>query len=258
MADEPVDPTAAATPQAEPAATVPGADMPSADMPLPPPPPAEEVVEAELVEVPEAPVTEPVEAPVAAEAGVAPQYVVVEAPRLPRRHGNRGVGTLLALLGAVVYGLLLLGATYLDSAVSGVGGLGILQNYKFYVPIVVFAIALILVVLVVNRAAWWAYVLGGLLVGLAVYFGTAGGVAGIDLLEVQLGWTTTDRTTSFDEGLSTPFVIIAAVIAHEVAIWWGAIIAHRGRRMTAKNRLAREAFDEQLAEFHAKYGRTAA
>jgi len=269
MADEPVDPTTPVTP--------PVADAPAAEAAPVAPSPDEGVVEAELVEPtdvlptfapaepayaePAAPAyaepVAPVEEPVAgyAEPGPgAPQYVVVEAPREPRRHGNRGTGSLLAVAGAVIFGALLVGATYLLGLASGADGFAFVQYIKFYLPIVIFLIAFVLLVLIVNRGAWWTYILGSLVVGAVVYVGTAAAAAGVDQLSVQLGQLQAADVSSIGDGLGSPFVIVAAVLAREVALWWGSLIAHRGRRMTAKNRVAREDFDRQLADFHAKYG----
>jgi len=223
----------------------------------------DDVFEAELVE-PESPADE---SDVLVEEGVippaayesAPQYVVVEAPKVPRRYGNRGVGTLLAILGAVVFGALLAGIWYLVGILSGATSIVFLTALSFYLPIVVFAIAFILLVLVVNRGAWWAYIVGSLVVGAIVYFGTAGLQVALDSLATQFQWgSAPDAPRTFQEYLAQPFVIASGILAREVAIWWGSLIAHRGRRMTAKNRVAREHFDQQLAEFHEKYGRTTA
>ncbi len=261
MADEPLDPTT--SPLVDPVDTSKPQD--AADTASAPTasdvPPLDEVVEAELVETPDAPeplIAPPAEPVAAQPTGPAPQYVVVEAPRVPRKHGNRGIGSLLAVIGAVVFGALLVGATYLLGLASGDDSFAFVEQNKFYLPIVIFAIAFVLLVLLVNRGAWWAYILGSLIVGIVVYFGTAAAGAGLDQLAVQLGQLKQEDAGTFGAALSNHFVILAAVLSREVALWWGSLIAHRGRRMTAKNRVAREAFDQQLAEFHAKYGRTTA
>lgn len=180
--------------------------------------------------------------------GAQPQYVVVEAPQVPIKRGNRGIGALLALAGAVIYGGLLIGVAYVLEALSGRAGVAFLQDWHFYLPVGIFAVAFIVLVVLVNRATWWAYILGSVFVGLAVYFGTAGG----NMLIEQ--WTRTAEPQGFAEGLMTPFVILAGILGREVAVWWGSLIAMRGRRVTARNRAEREAFDRELAEFRARYG----
>lgn len=178
----------------------------------------------------------------------APQYVVVEAPQLPRRRGNRGVGVLLALAGAVIFGGILVGVGWVLQYLVGEPGIAFLQDWHFYVPVAVFAIAFILLVVLVNRAGWWSYILGSVIVGLVVYFGTAGLGALLD------EWTRSATPHTVAQGLQEPFVILAAIIAREVAVWWGSLIAMRGRRVTARNRAQREAYDRDLEEFRARYG----
>lgn len=194
------------------------------------------------------PAVEPVWQIDQAATGAQPQYVVVEAPQVPIKRGNRGIGALLALAGAVIYGGLLIGVAYVLEALSGRAGVAFLQDWHFYLPVGIFAVAFIVLVVLVNRATWWAYILGSVFVGLAVYFGTAGG----NMLIEQ--WTRTAEPQGFAEGLMTPFVILAGILGREVAVWWGSLIAMRGRRVTARNRAEREAFDRELAEFRARYG----
>jgi len=254
-----------------------GADAPAvADAPpppavAPPPPPAvpepvpSTVVEPAVVEpaVVEPAVVEPavVEAePVAAESAVPPlppveplytdatppqQVVYVHAPVPPRLGGNRGAGTLIAVLAAIVYGVVLAGATWiLQYASSGRTDAAFLGTWDFYIPVAVFAIAFVLLVLIVNRAGWGAHVFGSLLVGAAVFFGTIG----LDLLVNWLGWQVRGDFVAF---LTSGFHILAAILAREVAVWFGAIIAARGRRVTERNAILRAEFDAKLAEFHA-------
>ncbi len=281
MADDQHEPhEAAASGAAEPSATADEASASPADPLTTTEAPAEEVVEAELIETetvetvdPAAQASESLAAaaaasaatgPVGAEpvadtvppaqwqmdgtADAAPQYVVVEAPQAPVRRGNRGIGALLALAGAVVYGGILVGVGWLLEYLAGRGGVAFLQDWHFYLPVILFAVVFVLLVLLVNRAGWWSYILGSLVVGIAVYFGTAAGDALID------EWSRAAQSHSISEGLQAPFVIIAAIIAREVAVWWGSLVALRGRRVTARNRAAREAYDQDIADFRARYG----
>lgn len=214
-----------------------GAPPPAAPAPPPPPPAA-----------PAPPVSVADEAPVepAYTAAAPPQQVVyVQAPVPPRPAGNRGIGALYAVIAAVVYGILLAGAAWvIQYAFTGETGTAFLANEYIYIPIAVFAIALIVVVVVVNRAGWGAYVLGSLFVGAAVYFGSIGIYLLIDFLVYRRG-------DSFDTYASEAFVIIAAILAREVALWFGWIIARRGKKVAARNAVARAEFDTKLAEFRA-------
>ncbi len=232
------------------------AGLPPVESALPPMEPG--LPPVETTALPPAPVA--VGVPVAADpaaTGQQPQYVVVEAPRLPRSHGNRGIGSILAVLGAVIFGGLLAVALYLRGLTIGVDSFAFVANLNFYVPIVIFAIAFVLLVLIVNRGAWWTYILGSLVVAVVVYFGTAAAGYGLAQGAVSLGQATPDSVASFGSDLTNPFVLIAAILSREVAIWWGSLIAHRGRRMTVKNAALRESFDQQLADFHERYGQTA-
>jgi len=204
------------------------------------------------------PAPEPAQAPVAEpvadwqlgerDTAAQPQYVVVEAPLSPVRRGNRGIGALLALAGAVIYGGVLVGVAYLLEAAAGRPGIGFLQDWHFYLPVALFAVAFIIFVVLVNRAGWWSYILGSLVVGLVVYLGTAGGAVLIE------GWMGEQVRHSLAEGLLEPFVLLAAILGREVAVWWGWLIAYRGRRVTARNRAAQEAYEHDMAEFRARYG----
>lgn len=180
--------------------------------------------------------------------GAQPQYVVVEAPQVPARRGNRGIGALLAVVGAVIFGGVLVGVAYLLEFLAGRPNVAFLQDWHFYLPIIIFFVVFVLLVLLVNRAGWWSYILGSFIVALAVYFGTAGGGALIDM------WTRPAVPHTTVEGLTAPFVILAALLAREVAVWWGSLIAYRGKRVTARNRAEREAFERDLEEFRARYG----
>lgn len=194
---------------------------------------------------PPAPPTAPAGDAWAVTPPAAQQVVYVQAPVPPRAAGNRGVGTLYALLAAIAFGVLLAGATWLiQYATTGATGVGYLATWDFYIPIAVFAIAFVLLVLLVNRAGWGAHVLGSLVVGAVVYFGTIG----IDLLVNWLVWQVQDGIGPF---LMSPFHIVAAVLAREVALWFGWIIARRGKKIAARNAAARADFDARLADFHA-------
>ncbi|HWL01222.1 MAG TPA: hypothetical protein VNQ52_02475 [Microbacteriaceae bacterium] len=215
---------------------------PAAPPPPPPAPPAPPVVVVdEVVEVPD-------EAPVESlyTAATPPQQVVyVQAPVPPRAAGNRGVGTIFAVLAAIVYGILLSGVTWIiQYATTGATGVPFFAVWDFYVPIIIFAIALIVVVVVVNRAGWGAYVLGSLFVGAAVYFGTIG-------IYLLFNWIVFKQVDYFDTFAGEAFLIIGAVLAREVAVWFGWIIARRGKKVAARNAAARADFDIKLAEFRA-------
>jgi len=175
----------------------------------------------------------------------AERVVYVDTPAPPKPRSNRVLGSLLALLGAVVFALVyaLFGAALIalvDSPVLSAAGFGgFIRDASFWVPVLFFAIGFVLVVLLLNRAAWWVHVLGSLLVAVIVYFGTIG------VLLLLNGFSGT--SLSFGYFALNPFVIAATLAAREVSIWIGFLIAWRGGRVKELNKADREAFDSEQA-----------
>lgn len=185
-----------------------------------------------------------------------PQVVYVHTPPPPRSLGNRGIGSLLAVASAVVYAALLAAATTIIFAVSlrGTITLAFLTSANFYVPVLFFVVASVLVVLVVNRAGWAAHVVGSLVVGVIVYFGTIGVLLlgqGVVLL------TPNQAAELFSSVARNPIVITAALLAREVALWSGAVIGRRGRKLKARNVQARQEWEREVAETKAESERVA-
>ncbi|GGK91985.1 hypothetical protein GCM10007382_10190 [Salinibacterium xinjiangense] len=181
----------------------------------------------------------------------APQQVVyVQAPAQPRNRGNRGIGTLIAGLSALIFVALLAVITaIIQYAGSGRFDFGFLSQAQFYIPMLFFVLAFVLLVLLVNRGAWSAYIVGSVLVGLAVYFGTIG----LGLLATGvISNTPAEANARFVTQLSNPFVIASALLAREVALWFGALISRRGRSVKARNANARETYERELAERRAQ------
>ncbi|UFS59301.1 hypothetical protein [Subtercola endophyticus] len=181
----------------------------------------------------------------------APAAVVVPVLTPPKKRGNRGIGILISLVGTVIYAVLfavvaavILAFNVPASRLGGVVG-DFVSSPAYYVPVIFFAIALILVVLIVNRAGWWAYVLGGFLVAVVVYGAAILGA----LLAVQAwNFSSADLTTFIRSLVMDPLTLAAAIVAREVPIWIGAWIASRGRKLKAKNAADREEYERKLAE----------
>jgi hypothetical protein len=177
------------------------------------------------------------------------EVVFVQQPLPPIKKGNRLVGAAFSLLAAVVYGAIFAGVMAVVSSIRGARiGVNFLLAPTFYIPIVLFLVGMILVVLVVNRAGWSTHIVGSLLVALFVYFGTVGMLL---LLDGLIAKTPSAAAIGFQHGLQNPLVIAAALIAREVAIWFGALISWRGKRVKARNAVAREEFDREQAELAA-------
>jgi hypothetical protein len=185
------------------------------------------------------------------------EVVYVQAPVPPRPKGNRGIGSLLAVLGAAVFAAVFAGACIVafflkgDSDPMNTFALFI-QSAIFWVPVLVFLVAFVLLVLLVNRAGWAAHVFGSLLVAVAVYFGSIGillAVAGISAA------ATGDAGETFGGLAVNPFIIIAALVAREVSIWVGLAIAARGRRVKARNHEIVDEWEREHADTRAQYER---
>lgn len=203
--------------------------------------------------------TEPA-AETAVETAVEPEpsqrVVYVQVPTAPKKLGNRGVGSLIAVIASVVFTVIL---AVITAVVGAVGGrpvsFAFLGRADFYIPTLFFLIALVLLVLIVNRANWWTFIVGSLIVGVVVYFGTIG--LGLLSNGVVL-MTPEEASVHFRESLSSPFIIIAALLAREVALWTGGIISRRGRRLRARNVENRSAYDRELATSRAEHERATA
>ncbi|MES1212357.1 MAG: hypothetical protein ABUT11_02290, partial [Leifsonia sp.] len=188
-----------------------------------------------------------------AEPSMAGQQVVyVETPVPPRPRGNRVVGVLLAILGALIFaGVfaiasgILIDLQYGDLFGPKFGAF--LGSAYFWAPGLVFLVGLVLLVLILNRAGWWTHVLGSLVLAIAVYFGTIGA-----LLTIGNVFHGSPQPLTFAELAVHPFVIAAAVIAREVSIWMGLAIAARGRRVKARNVETRTAWDREQEEKRAE------
>ena len=184
--------------------------------------------------------------PVAAPTPPQPSVVYVNAPQAPVDKGNRSFGVLISALATIVFLVVLaivMTIVYSDRA----GGLflGFLGETAFYVPALFFLIGSILLVLLLNRAGWWTYVIGSLAVALFVYFGTIGTVLlsnGVILLTPEAA------AEQFRLGTVSPFTIAAALVAREIMVWAGAIIASRGRKLKIRNADATAAYERERAQ----------
>ena len=178
--------------------------------------------------------------------------IYVQAPTPPKPRGNRGAGVLIALLATLVYAgiyavvaFIIAGVTSATVETATATFVEFAVRPVFYVPIIFFFLAFSLLIILVNRAGWWSYVLFGFLVAVVVYFSYLGGA----LLTVQAWSLTPEAAVRFlSSQWLNPGAIAAAVIAREVPIWFGAWISRRGRGVTARNLAARTEYERVLAE----------
>ena len=187
----------------------------------------------------------------AATTAYAPQPIFVQAPESPRPRGNRGaagaIGLLAALSFAVLYLAVWLGIGLLDGEVTvetfGTSALAALATWSLWVPVVVFFFAFWLLGAIINRGRWGAWVIFGLLVGVAAYLGHLLGA----LLQAPF-WMLTAREGAalVESQLLAPLAIGAFIIGRELTIWFGAWVAARGARVTELNVEAQREYERTL------------
>jgi hypothetical protein len=212
-------------------------------------------------EEPVAATTDPGAADLRSTGPVAPvQTVYVQAPVPPRRKGNRAVGSLIALLSAIVFAAVYAAVALVVMPLLAPRGASFaftdfVVSDTFLVPVGAYIVGFILLVLIANRANWWAYLLGSFFVAVFVYAASA---AVLLLMNNVVGMTPDAAATAARRALSSPLLIIAAIVAREVSLWIGAAIAARGRRVKIRNAEAREAFEQETADQRAEYDRSRA
>ncbi|TAJ50082.1 MAG: hypothetical protein EPO52_01190 [Herbiconiux sp.] len=174
-----------------------------------------------------------------------PQQIL--APEQPKLRSNRGGGVLISLVGTIVFAVVFAAVSFvvISLSLSGSGTnavsafLSFLATAAFIVPVVVYAIMLILIVLIFNRAGWWVYVFGGFFVAVLVY---VAGIAGA-LIHVQAWTMQPQEQYDFVRSLTMdPLTLAGAIVAREVTIWIGIWIALRARSVKADNAAARAEF----------------
>ncbi|MGY3127904.1 hypothetical protein ACVWW9_001403 [Agrococcus sp. UYP33] len=192
---------------------------------------------------------------VAAPAAAGTPVVLVEEPVPPRRKGARAVGFAVALLATLIFAILFAAAFFavgylFDRAFDATETLQTLWLLPSYLlPVIVFFLGYWLLTLIVNRAGWWAHVLGGFIVALLVYVAHLAGA----YMETQGGWAGYTALPGIDaralsELLLAPLSVLAFVLAREVPIWVGGIVARRGRKAREHNRQAMDDFNAENAD----------
>ena len=181
----------------------------------------------------------------------------MQSPMPPEMRGNRGAGVLIALLGSIAFALVYAGVlalwlapTYPPSTFLSEGLLPLVLSWGFAAAVIGFFVGFVLLVLIVGRAGWWAYVLGGLLVAIFTWAAT---LAGSALAERFAGEVVSLQPLSLlsEYGLIFP-VLAAGIVAREVSVWFGAWIGARGRKMKRLNAEAIAEYETALAEVQAK------
>ena len=181
----------------------------------------------------------------------------MQTPMPPDIRGNRGAGLLISVLATVGFALVYAGVYALVLAPSlapsqFVDGLTEqLLRWSTAAAVAAFFVSLSVLVLIVGRAGWWAYVLGGFLVAGAVWVATTIGVM-TDVSGFGALFHLPPLVIAERFGLTVP-AVVAALVAREVTIWFGAWIGGRGRRMKQKNAEALAEYEAALAESQEKH-----
>ena len=186
-----------------------------------------------------------------------PHVVYVQTPAPPKKKGNRGIGSVLAIASGLIFAAAFALVVAAIANLSGIGRFTVtfLAQPSFYVPVLFYIIGAVLLVIIVNRAGWAAYVLGSIFVGLVVYFGTVGVLL---LGQGVILKTPAEAAALLALGLTNPLVIAAGLVAREVSMWTGALISRRGRRLKVRNATAHETWEREVAEKKAEHERTSA
>lgn len=178
--------------------------------------------------------------------------IYVQRPEPPKKKSNRGFGILIALVGTIVFAalwvlaVLIVGyaltpsAQFLDSLATF-----FTTQIASWVPVVAFFVGMVVLIQIINRARWWAYILGGLFVAVFVYVA----YVGASLVDVKV-WNLTPNEASIvlQRLWVAPFAVLAGVIAREISMWTGAWLAARGRKLKVRNAEAQAAYDQALAD----------
>jgi len=181
-------------------------------------------------------------APVTETGPVEPQIVYVTAPNPPKARNNHLAGVPIAALAALVFTVVLAVIIAIIASTTVGFTVGLLASAIFYVPVILFVVAFVLLALIVNRGGWWAYIIGSIVVAAVVYFGS---IAVIVLIRSASTGSFGISPDEFTGGLSSPVIIAAGLLAREVALWGGAVISRFGRRVKTRNAEALAAFEAE-------------
>lgn len=186
-------------------------------------------------------------APTVAPAAPTRQPIYVQAPSKPKPKSNRGFGIAVSLLATGVFAVLYAGILALILAANN-GSVDVLDEVlaraPYWIPVIFFFLAMALLVTIVNRGGWWAYVLGGFAVAAIVYGSYLGGV----LIDQANNIAPSQIAETVGGSLLAPAAIISFLVAREVPIWFGAWIASRGRKVRERNAEAQAEYERVLEQ----------
>ncbi|WP_284233482.1 hypothetical protein [Arenivirga flava] len=174
---------------------------------------------------------------------------VDEAPaRVPVLGGNRALGAGVALVGSILFALLLAsgGSLLIGLARPGDGTRqwidAYLANPLLAVPTLIFLVAFLILTAIANRAGWWAYIFGGLIVAAVVY---AGSIAVLLLLQGGLQMSLRGAVDAALRLAVNPALVLGGLLARELVLWLGLGISRSGARLVRRHRAALDDFERR-------------
>ena len=178
----------------------------------------------------------------------------MQQPDAPVLKSNRLAGLFISLLATLGFGVIYAGLLalwlarhYPPSTFLQEGLYPYLVSLGFVIPCGVFFVTMLALVLIFNRAGWWVYAVLGFFVAIAVWASAGVGYAlSPQLIDAAEGARHNIR--DFAKFALTIPALVAAVSAREVAVWFGAWIGARGRRLKIRNAAAQEEYEQKLAE----------
>lgn len=205
-------------------------------------------------EVPPVQQTVPEQAPIVITPDHPMAALYMQQPDPPEIKSNRLAGLFISLLATLGFGVVYAGGIalwlarqYPPSTFLQEGLYPYLASLGFVIPVTVFFVSMVILVMIFNRAGWWAYAIFGVLVAALVWLGAGAGYSMSPQLLEGGGAVQYDVRRYLEFALTIPS-LIAALAARESAVWFGAWIGARGRRCKAKNQVAQQEYEEKLAE----------
>lgn len=171
----------------------------------------------------------------------------------PSKRGNRTFALIMAVVTTVIFAALYAflfasarfiftpGAEILNDAWAFVG------TAAFYVPVVLFAIVMILWSVLSNRAGWWSYLLASIVLAILAFGGHYVGIAGQEVVNGG-AWSVQALFDAIRAPENLPGALLAFIAARETSGWIGGLIAARGRRLTRLNKRDADEYERRVRE----------
>jgi hypothetical protein len=188
-------------------------------------------------------------------AGVTGANASEDVPAVAVAPSNRTTGSLVALLGGVIFAVLYALAAWGYSAAAWMYGdsaegaeaavfiqdrtIAFLSTPVYWLTTIAFTLYFVILAILINKGHWRTFVLLGLVVAIMTYVTAI--AAG--LLTVQ-AWTLTfgEAMDFMWRGIAfNPLVLVAVVLSREIPIWFGGWIAVAGRKLRDAPEVAVEA-----------------